>query len=59
MEKFLKEFIEPAQATEACGERNFGHGHLSFVDEMFGEEDAPGLGYGDWRGSQVLEEEPS
>jgi hypothetical protein len=59
VEELFKELIEPAQTVEACRDRNFRHGHLSFVDEVLGEEYATGLRYGDWRGSEMLEEEPS
>jgi hypothetical protein len=30
---------------------------VGFVEEVFGEEDAAGLGDGDWGCSEVLEEE--
>ena len=59
LEEILEDFVEPAQAAEARCHGDFCHGHASFVDEMFGEEDAPGLRDCDWRGSEVFEEEPS
>jgi len=55
----VEDFVEPAHAAEARCHGDFCHGHAGFMDEMFGEEDAPGLCDCDGRGSEVLEEESS
>jgi hypothetical protein len=57
VKEIMEDFVESAEAAETGCERNFGHGHLGFVDELLGEEDAAGLCNGDGRGSEMLEEE--
>jgi hypothetical protein len=57
MEKISKYFIEPAQATKACRQCNFSHGHVCFVDKMLGEKHTSGLRYGNGRCAEVLKKE--
>jgi hypothetical protein len=53
----LERFVESPDAAEAGGEGDLGHGHLSFVDKLLGEEDTAGLRDRDGGGSEMLMEE--
>jgi hypothetical protein len=57
MKEVEKCFVESAEAAEAGRHGDFGHWHPGFVDELFCEEHAAGLGDGDGGCSKVLEEE--
>ncbi len=57
VEEVVEGFVEAAEAAESGGQRDFGHGHAGFVDELLGEEDAAGLGDRDGRGAEMLVEE--
>src|SRR5579859_6210894 len=59
MEELLKRLMKTANAAESCRERNVRHGHPGLVDELFGEEHAPGLRHGDGRRAEVLKEQSS
>jgi hypothetical protein len=52
-------FVEAPDAAKTGGEGDFGHGHVGFVYELLGEEDAAGLRYGDGGCSEMLVEEPA
>ena len=47
MKEIVEGLVEATEASEAGGERDFCHGHLGFVDELLGEENAAGLRDGD------------
>ena len=47
VKEIVEGFVESTEAAEAGGERDFSHGHLGFVDELLGEENAAGLCDGD------------
>src|SRR6202522_2564613 len=53
-EECVKHLIEPAQAAKSGRQRNFSHGHLCFVDEVFRKQDTSGLGHGNRRSSEML-----
>jgi hypothetical protein len=57
MKELLKDFVEPSQTAEARRQCNFSHRHMRFVEEVFGEQDPPGLCNGNWRSSEVLEKQ--
>ncbi len=57
MEECTKYLVKPANTAEAGGQGNFGHGQLCFVDQLFGEEDTPGLRHRHRRGAEVLIEQ--
>jgi hypothetical protein len=57
MEESPDGFIEAAYAAESRGDGDLRHRHPGLVDQLLGEEDAPGLRNGDRGSAKVLEEE--
>src|SRR5215813_12227945 len=57
MKELAKYLVKSPNTTEACGQRNFGHRQIRLVDQLFGEEDATGLGHNDGRCAQMLNEQ--
>ena len=49
--------VETADAAEARGHGDGGHGEARFVQKLLGEEHAAGLRDGQWRGTDVLIEQ--
>ena len=57
MEQVLEYFIEPSHAAESSRQRNFSHGHSSFVNKLLGEEHTSRLRHRDGGGSKMLLEQ--
>ena len=57
-ERGRENFVKSADTAESGRQRNFGHRHLRFVDQLLREENAPGLRHRDRRGAQMLNEQP-
>jgi hypothetical protein len=55
----VERVVETAEAAEPCGERHLGHRKVGLVDELTGKQDAPCLCHGEWRGAEMLAEEPA
>ena len=57
-EKIVEYLIESPQAVESGRERDLGHGHLGFVNQLLGKKNATGLCDRDGGSAQVLDEQP-
>ncbi len=53
----LKRRVEPADAVKPSSQRDLGHGHSRFDNQLFREEDPARLSNSDRRGSKMLPEE--
>ena len=58
VEELLEGLVEAPHAAEAGGQRHLGHRQARLVDQLLGEQHAPGLGDRDRRGAEMLLEQP-
>ena len=54
---WLKDLVEPAHAAKPGGHRDLGHRQARFVNQLLGEQHAPGLRHRHRRRAEVLQEE--
>src|ERR1700759_3426232 len=58
LKQIAEGLVESSDAAESCRQSDFRHGHLGFMNKLLGEKNAAGLGDGNRRCSQVLQEDP-
>jgi hypothetical protein len=57
LEQLLEGLVEAPHAAEPGGQRDLRHRQAGVVDQLLGEQHAPGLRHGDGRGAEMLVEQ--